>query len=305
MADVAADTRLSYLVTGWYSDSQDDPLAKFFSEFRSKHSISPGDLTHEQQDQQLTELQAWATERDWNVIFDKLHPPPARLLCHGLVREITWQGPAHNYMQSPAGAAVSQPAVFPANLDNHRKAYKLAVGNAAAEAVAALLAPGEIDQDLLTALQSDLLSQSVTTAELQYELHERRFNGVRGGSIFLIRQEPDLPDANKAAEPPQPVGANSIPAGLRKLLLDLNAKQQRCDDLSRRVEDLRWQIYALWYLSTNELKGPGATARSKELDRQLNVAKKALTAEQTAWNLAKKSGMTARQASTTSSGQAT
>ena len=191
-------------------------------------------------------------------------------------------------MQSPAGAAVSQPAVFPANLDNHKKAYKLAVGNAAAEAVAALLAPGEVDQDLLTALQGDLLSQSVTTAELQYELHERRFNGVRGGSIFLIRQEPDLADANKAAEPPQPGGANSIPAGLRKLLNDLNAKQQSCDDLSRRVEDLRWQVYALWYLWTNELKGPGATARSKELDRQLNVAKKALTAEQTAWNLAKK-----------------
>ena len=103
MADVAADTRLSYLVTGWYSDSQDDPLAKFFSEFRSKHSISPGDLTHEQQDQQLTELQAWATERDWNIIFDKLHPPPARLLCHGLVRGITWQGPALQLYAVPGG----------------------------------------------------------------------------------------------------------------------------------------------------------------------------------------------------------
>ncbi|HEY7616054.1 MAG TPA: hypothetical protein VH744_04565, partial [Terriglobales bacterium] len=288
MADVPAGTRLSYLVTGWYSDPQDDPLAKFFVEFRRKHSIPPGDLSHEQEVKQFTELQAWARERAWNITFDKPRTPPALLLCHGLVRGITWQVPPHNYMQSSQGAALDQPAVFPVNRDNHDKAYKLAVGNATAEAVAALLAPGEVDQDLLTALQGDLLSQSVTTAELQYELHERRFNGVQGGSIFLIRQEPDLPDANNAAEPPKPGGANSIPAGLRKLLRDLNGKQQSCDDLSRRMEDLRWLVYALWYLWTNELKDAGVTERSNELNRQLDVAKKALTTEQTAWNLAKK-----------------
>jgi hypothetical protein len=283
MADVPTGAGLSYLVTGWYSDPRDDPLARFFAEFRRNNSIPPGDLTEEQQDRYFTELRAWATEQAWTISEIEPQPLPARLLCHGLVRGITWQGATHNYMQSPTGAAVSQPAVFPANPDNHKKAYKLALGNTAAEAVAALLAPGEVDQDLLTALQGDLLSQSVTAAELQYELHERRFNGVRGGNLFLIRPEPDLPGTSNAAEPPQAGRANSIPAGLRKLLRELNAKQQRCDDFSRRVGDLRWQVYALWYLWTDTIRG-GVNERANELDRQLGVAKKALATERTAWD---------------------
>jgi hypothetical protein len=281
-------SRLSYLVTGWYADPEDDPLGRLLAEFRANSSIPPGDLTPEQRDKYFTKLQRWAKEQAWSITEIKPHTSPARLLCHGLVRGITWQGPTHNYMQSEEGAASSQPAVFPANPDNHTKAYKLAVGNTAAEAVAALLVPGAVDQDLLTALQGDLLSQSVTAAELQHELHERRFNGVQGGSIFLIRPEPDLPDTNQTAGPPKAAGTNPIPAGLRKLLRDLNARQQRCDDLSRRVEDLRWQVYALWYLWTNELRGRGVSERSNELDRQLKVAKKALATEQTAWHRARK-----------------
>jgi len=287
LAGIPTGARLSYLVTGWYSDPSDDPLARFIAEFRRNNSIPPGDLTEEQQDRYFTELRAWATEQAWTISEIKPQPLPTRLLCHGLVRGITWQGATHNYMQSPEGADVSQPAVFPPNPDSHDNAYKLAVGNAAAEAVAALLTPGAVDQDLLTALQGDLLSQSVTAAELQYELHERRFNGVRGGNIFLIRPEPDLPDTDKAAEPPQARGANPIPAGLRKLLRELNARQQRCDDFSRRVEDLRWQVYALWYLWTDAIRG-GVNERANELDRQLGVAKDALTTEQTAWNRARK-----------------
>jgi len=282
---IPAGTRLSYLVTGWYSEPEDDPLARFLSVFRANNSISPGDLTPVQQDKYFSELRVWATEQAWSITESKPHTSPARLLCHGLVRGITWQGPKHNYMQSPAGADVSQPAVFPANLDNHSKAYKLAVGNTLAEAVAALLAPGEVDQDLLTALQGDLLSQPVTAAELRCELHERRFNGVPGGSLFHIRPEPDLPDTNNAAGPPKAGGVTSIPAGLRKLLRDLNARQQHCDDLSRRVEDLRWQVYALWYLWTNELRDPGVSERSNALERQLKVAKSALATEQTAWDI--------------------
>lgn len=289
LAGIPADTRLSYLVTGWYSDPEDDPLARFLAGFRANNAMPPGDLTQEQQDKYFTELQRWAKEQAWSMteIVKGIGPQtsPASLLCHGLVRGITWRGPKHNYMQSPAGADVSQPAVFPTNSDSHTKAFKLAVGNTPAEAVAALLVPGAVDQDLLTALQGDLLSQPVTAAALQHELHERRFNGVRGGSLFLIRPEPDLPDTNNAAEPAG--GAHPIPAGLRRLLRDLNAKQQRYDELSRHVEDLRWQVYALWYLWTNELRGPGVSARSNDLDRQLKVAKSALATEQTAWNRAR------------------
>jgi hypothetical protein len=273
LEDVPEGARLSYLVTGWYSDQDEDPLAAFLSKLPGKPSESP-----EQRDKQLTD---WATEKGWNIAFDKARIFPARLLCHGLVTAIIWQGPDHNYMQSD---------VFPANPKNHAKAYNLAVGNMAAEAVAALLAPGEVDQDLLTALQGDLLAQSVTSEELQYELHERRFNSGRGGTIFLIRDEPDLPDPNNPAGQPQAGGAKSIPGELGTLLRQLNARQESCDDLSYRVEDLRWQVWALWYLLTDELRGERESRdeRLEVLRAQLDVAEKALKTEQTAWQLAKK-----------------
>ena len=147
LAEIPADTRLSYLVTGWVSDPEDDPLARFLAGVLANNPIPPGDLTQEQQDKYFSKLRVWATEQTWRITESKPRTSPARLLCHGLVRGIAWQGPKHNYMQTAADAD---------------KAYKLAVGNTSAEAVAALLAPGEVDQDLLTALQGDLLSQSVT-----------------------------------------------------------------------------------------------------------------------------------------------
>lgn len=292
MADAPAGARLSYLVTGWYSDPQDDPLAAFFADFRSRHSITAADLTQAQQEQQFAELQAWAAERDWLGVGSKTDdaPPrlrlPSRILCHGLLRGIVWRGPDFNYMQSTRGSALSQPSVFPANADEHATAYKLAVGDTVAEAVSALLAAGEVDQDLLTALQGDILSQPVAAADLQAELHERRFGAVPGGTVFLIRQEPEQLGADKAARQPKPSRAERIPAGCLAMLRDLNEKQRRCDRLARRVEDCRWQVFALWFLLTSELKN-GVTdetrPRAERLEKQLDVVKAALASERALW----------------------
>ena len=158
--------------------------------------------------------------------------------------------------------------------------------------LAALLAPNDdVVQDLLTALQGDLLSQSVTAADLQVELHERRFSGVHGGTLWVIRQEPDQPGANRAAASPQPGGTNVIPAALLADLRDLNAKQQLCDQLARRVEDGRWLLYAIWYLWTNEQKQGVTDATKPRVDmlaEQIQIAQNALAMEQEAWNSAKK-----------------
>jgi len=167
LADAAGEVRLSYLVTGWYSDSHDDPLAAFFADFRRRHSITAAELTQAQQEQQFAELQAWAAEREWVGVGSKTDdkPPrfrlPSRVLCHGLVRGIVWRGPNYNYMQSTRGSSVSQPSVFPMNADEHATAYKLAVGNTVAEAVAALLAAGEVEQDLLAARSAATASATV------------------------------------------------------------------------------------------------------------------------------------------------
>ena len=159
---VPEGSRLSYLITGWYSDPKHDPLSAFITEFQEKHSTALEEFTMEQQELLFTELQAWIGERGWTESGLKTDDSPPRfnlpsgLLCHGLVKDLIWEGSGRNYMQ---------PIVFPEwNNDyknNYEQAYKIAVGNTSAEALAALLVAQDRNQDLLTALQGDMLSQPV------------------------------------------------------------------------------------------------------------------------------------------------
>ena len=285
LTDIPGVSRLSYLVTGWYSDPNDDPLTAFL------HG-----RTRKRKKPQFAKFQAWTAKQGWTVDGLKADDPlPTRILCHGLVRGIVWQGPEMNYMQpSGQGAALSRPLVFPPNTATHEKGYRIAVGNTAAEAMAALLVSGETDQDLLAALQDDMLSQPVTAADLQYELHERRFGGVHSGTVFHIRHEPSQPDADKLNEPSKPAGDAPIPLELRELLRNLNTAQQECDQRSRRVEDWTWQVYALWYLWTGESRKLAMEYKEETKSRvhlfkeQLGNARNYLEIEQTAWNTAKK-----------------
>jgi len=281
--------RLSYLVTGWYSDPKDDPLhesewltgkisRETLQSFRAQEDIPDGiALSDEQQKRLLSRARnAWFKARNWELMAKcsaealkkfrakegipdgvelstdqrvKLHAEvrddwfnalaaadqlPSRILCHGVVRGIAWKGPDESYIK----------------MEDWDPSYKLAVGNTAGEAMAALLAPGEVDQDLLTALQADALTHPVTAADLLYELHERRFAGVQGDTIYVIRPEHNESDqlgAQGGAGQSNANGANPIPVKLRKLLTDLNTKQETFDRLSRRVEDWRWEVYAQWY----------------------------------------------------------
>ncbi|CAB1078651.1 hypothetical protein D1AOALGA4SA_6387 [Olavius algarvensis Delta 1 endosymbiont] len=198
--------------------------------------------------------------------------PPSRILCHGLVRGITWRGPKWNYFEPGGGAgdSVSGRVVFPPNTAYHNKAYNVSVGNTPAEALAALLTRGDVEQDLLTALPADLLGQGVTAAELRYELHARRFGGVHGGTTFSIQAVADRSPVHRAGdshaaprlEPPV------VPIALRKLLRELNERQGRCDHLAREIEDCRWQVFALWYLWTNEYKSRIAETDPAKKDKR-------------------------------------
>src|SRR6266850_4976576 len=288
---VSAGSRLSYLITGWFSASTDDPLhtaawrtgsisAEAARRFRAKNNIPDGTaLTTEQQAKLLSELRdAWLKERQWKCDFDRNVEQPSRLLCHGLVRGITWHGEDWNYMQpSGEGSSLSGPEVFPANHDNHDKAYQVGVGNTGAEALAALLAARDVDQDLLAALQDGLLGQPVTAADLQYELHDRRFDGVQGGTTFTIQPEPDHSQINAGDWKQDSRGQSKVlPAPLRDLARDLNERQGKCDRLAREVDDCRWQVYALWYLWTSELRKADDSQKIAKLQSQLNTFKEVL-----------------------------
>lgn len=286
LTKVSPRARLSYLITGWFSTAADDPLhtsawrdgtisAQAERDFRAKNKIPEGiALTPDQQAKLLWD--AWLRDRQWACDLDESADAPSRILCHGLVRGITWQGGDWNYMQpSDKGASVSQPEVFPPNEENHEKAYQVAVGNTGGEALAALLAKGNVDQDLLAALHDGLLGQPVTAADLQYELHSRRFNGIQGGATFAIQPEPDNSEVKDAHDLNQSSRGKStiLPGPLGDLLEQLNEKQQKYDRLARQVADCRYQVYALWYLWTSELKRGENLARIKKFESQLDTFK--------------------------------
>ncbi len=306
--DLATNTRVSYLVTGWYSDSANDPLRElenwrsgiaellaagepdaklgkytiaylknFLKSFRKKQPKDSPSLDTKQQATLYSELnQAWLEQHYWNCKdLANAAVLPSRVLCHGLVAGIDWL---------PAGKPPS-PDVFSSQktIDG---AYNVSLGNTPAEALAALLVPGAaVKQDLLAAMQADLLGEQVTAEELRYALHARRFDGVGGGTTFFIQAEADDRERDTAAnaEPAPTRQPAVIPGPLQKLLHGLNEKQSNCDRLTRMLEDGRWQVYALWYLETNERKSARQetnsdkkaqhTLKIKELERQLGVFK--------------------------------
>jgi hypothetical protein len=313
---VGDGVRLSYLVTGWYSASADDPLRElerwrdgmarllaaaepdakmskytiaylknFLDSFRKKQPKDSPSLDAQQSALYSELTRAWLEQHYWNCEdLDKAKVLPSRILCHGLVAGIDWQGNDRNYMQPPKKGGFG-PSVFP-SLDDLKDSYKVSVGNTPAEALAALLVPGAaVEQDLLAAMQADLIGEQVTAEELRYALHARRFDSVGGGTTFFIQAEADDGERDTAAnaEPAPPRQPAVIPGVLQKLLQELNEKQSLCDRLTRMLEDGRWQVYALWYLATNERKSarqttdPGEkaehTRKIGELESQLDVFK--------------------------------
>ena len=316
LAGVATGVTLSYLVTGWFSDSTDDPLHApawatgqvpddAIKAFKLKQRISDSaSLTTDQQTQMLAELRdAWFAERQWQCSFTSNAAVPSRLLCHGLVRGVSWQGENCNYVQpSTGGSSLSMPEVFPPNPDTTKTAYQVSIGNSGGEALAAGLATSAVDQDLLAALQDGLMGQPISAAELQYELHARRFHAIQGGTVFAIQPEPEytpLTGANDLNSAAQPV----LPKPLADLLRDLNDKQSECDRLSRVAEDCRWQVYALWYLWTTEFRQNGNSDQAVNLKAQLDAFKQVL--DETRTNLDEAINARNQICNTTDSGTST
>ena len=191
-------------------------------------------------------------------------------------------------------AGLSQPAVFALTPEEHLEAHKIGIGNNPAEAMAALLTPGEIEQDLLVALHDDVVSRPVTTTDLLYELHERRFTSIHGGALFQIRHEENQVETPGGNDAHRSAGARPVPAELRKLLDELNAKQQMCDQLSCLVEEWRQKVYMLWHLWIRECRNSKrdgyetVTKKGTLLKEKLDAAKTLLYVEKNNWEVVAK-----------------
>ena len=264
-------TELSYLVTGWYSKAVDDLLHAFVERYR-KEKVPSGAFSAAQRKKLFAQMEA---ELRWGCEASAKSEPPTRLICYGLVRDVGLRKGKTDLQSSPFNLQVFS--------DVHRREgnYHIAIGEAPGEALAALLAPGEVDQDLLTALQAGLLTQDTTVSDLRYQLHARRFAGVHGGTVFQIQPESEA-FLTPNDQPPQRANAGVLPEPLRDSLQKLNLAQAAFDRQERRVDDCLWQHHACWILWMSQSKRRGSGSKdARDRQAQFDSFAKLLAAEKT------------------------
>lgn len=191
---------------------------------------------------------------------------PQRSVYYGIVHDVAWDPakPQAQYM-----ADVAEP-------------IELAVGNTAAEALAAYLArhtpPGDTQdggrlisaETLIEALQLDLLPEIHLAdgdfEQLEHALHERAFRGHPGGSEWVIGKTlathdgPQSP-AQHFDDRAQAGDFTPVPLApeVADQLSDLNELQYHYDNLQFETRERRWQLFADWHQSM-QIDYPGIPA---------------------------------------------
>lgn len=205
-----------YMVVGWYSDRQKDPL----------YNCGPSQWT-----QKLAEL-GWSCGGA-DAPFPLM--PPTRIACHGAVVNIKWQGKSRSYASS---------ILTDADMDK----YEVAVGNSSIEALTKLVVDSLHEGDspipgldmLLEAFQHGILGSDYDPSRVAEELHLRRFATSSGGVEYTIqqkRQESMMPGAEAVVK---------VPPDLAQNLQQLNEAEATAEDIHRSLAADRQELYGEW-----------------------------------------------------------
>ncbi|HEX6190124.1 MAG TPA: hypothetical protein VFZ40_18745, partial [Pyrinomonadaceae bacterium] len=231
---------ISYLVCGWYSDPQGDPLSL------------------ESQTANQKQWQEFINQCKWSVDGEPI-AAPARILCHGMVvfpqtaaggNNIAWSG-IHSTSYIPPTPSDIQ----------------VAVGNSAVEAISALVeaqlknsqAPDSTRhvEKLFEAFQLSLtgkLDEAGGQDVLARQIHQAGFGSKAGGSRWKLIPKAVPKDSSSAITPSVPsIAPHALAVQLgdpQDLLATLNQTQQRFDALERRLVSLQTKLYALWWQKT-------------------------------------------------------
>ncbi|WP_438485440.1 hypothetical protein [Streptomyces sp. S186] len=166
---------------------------------------------------------------NWVPPDGKATDRPTRSLYTGYVLRLPWQ---------PKGTA-------PASQRPRGTQVKVAVGNSSVDALSGLLIAGGMDHGnaaLLEALQHGLLNGLDDTAHesVDHAIHRSWFGTSPGGYAWEAVDAP----GKKAVV----VGEEQRRAE-RELLAELNSRQAAHDAAMRELAQLRWRLYALWWLN--------------------------------------------------------
>jgi hypothetical protein len=213
--EVASGDLLTYLVIGWYSDPEMDPL-------------------REQNEDDLLATLGWSCANLEGAAV------PRRTLCHGAVVNLQWHGGDEEY---PAVSSGSTPP-------------NIAIGGNGAEALAALLAPDEPSlQQALCALQYGQATQVTELNQMGDLLHRHRFGAVPGGTLWAIESDLASPTTD-VLSPSENSSPAPMSANVQGLLGKLNEAQRALDRQARKVESLRWRLFACWVTWASKQSGP-------------------------------------------------
>ncbi len=262
---------MSYMVCGWYSNPQYDPLYN----------------------QPIPGVTGWTTEQDWLDLMTQLQwsvgseaiadnidltnamqaaanwlaaqgitPLPgllgtlcAQSLCHGLVFDVQWPG---NNVEPPSNVPVFN--------STDKSVPYVAAGNTSTDCMAAFMQwqlnynnpnphnPGQ-DSDvelLLEAFNYKMLPQPgavMDTPELMNAMHNAWFGKLPGGTIWVVQTQPNNDKAKSTLDSNQQPNTNA-PASLTPqqatALANLNAQQAAYDADCRQLISMQVQLYADW-----------------------------------------------------------
>lgn len=212
-----ATSTVSYLVAGWYSDADNDPIAHLATSAAMTPKKFVADLE---------------SDFSWTVDLGA-GPVPEALVCSGTIGDIGWD-PAHRYVTTPPNNSLTA-----------------SIGNNRIEAVAAMLAAQPSlsalpnIELLLQAVQAGLLpdfTSSLVTVDEQ--LHQRQFGSSRAGTVWRVERDRPVPSGPHPA--PAPTEPPTLPPGLAEALNALNLAQTAVDDAAADIRSRRQQIFADW-----------------------------------------------------------
>ncbi|PLY42113.1 hypothetical protein CSZ94_12090 [Janthinobacterium sp. ROICE36] len=248
----AANGLYSYSVCGWFATPSCDLLY-------GKTPATPDGFTSEAQWQDIMARMRWTVgndadladaEQNWQAWLLE-HPVtggpaltpaqqawPAQNLCHGMVYNLQWHGPAAFYPINPILQGTTPPTV--------------AVGANSAESLSAWLASaiGSADaEDLLLAFQQDMIFDYVRNPSAFYmQAQAARFASSDGGRQWIAYQSGQTSSSGTI-----PSGSYSVPldASATDALTALNSQQAALDSNTDLLAALQWQLYAAYWKKEN------------------------------------------------------
>jgi hypothetical protein len=190
-----AKARLGYLVTGWFSKTDDDPLWS----------------ATEKPETRPTDFKDWPNSENGRAT-PRRPTAAAQILCH-VVSRVGMDQPDKGYLIR--------------NCFRHRgRARSGWDRQTPAEALSALVQDGELEQDLLALVADSLLVSGSAIAKLRSDLHSHRFDADHGP----VCAQPEIRAADSTASGTAgSANAYRFAEELANRLDRLNGRQAACD----------------------------------------------------------------------------